>query len=75
MAELRAAWGGRCVICGSAEQLDFAHIKETNFFGGGRGQSRRYHDVKQHPECYVLACRDCHTEHLCHLEGKWGMHR
>jgi hypothetical protein len=73
MAELREAWGGRCVACAYTFRLEFAHVKPTGLEGAkarhgcgmdgrGRGLPQRYHDVKNHPECYVLLCRECHED-------------
>lgn len=55
-------WGGRCTVCGWGLQLEFAHLKPTGVNGRGRGRSRRYHDIRAHPECYVLMCHDHHLE-------------
>lgn len=67
MEQLRWDWGGDCVwsngtICGGP--LEFAHLpgKETGLEGKGRGMPQRYHDIKKHPDCYVLLCREHHTE-------------
>jgi len=69
MARLREEWGGRCVMAvecyGTREQerLEFAHLpgKPTGVEGRGRGRADRYHDVRKHPDSYVLICRDCHV--------------
>lgn len=58
--ELRQLFGGRCKCCGSTLSLQFAHIKETGLSGRGRGKSRRYYDIKKHPDCYALLCEKCH---------------
>jgi hypothetical protein len=81
MAQLREEWGGRCVMCGSAwsfkmnsHGLEFAHLpgKKTPIEVGrqerGRGRADRYHDVRNHPECYVLLCVADHAR----LDGRGG---
>ena len=78
LADLRQAWGGRCVRCnvphvpsaGPGWQLEFAHLpgKPTGLNGRGRGMPQRYHDVKRNPASYVLLCVECHTE----LDGRGG---
>lgn len=59
-------------MCGNDrdDRLEFAHLpgKPTNLDGRGRGKPERYYDIKQHPECYVLLCVECHTE----LDGRGG---
>ena len=60
MAELRAAFGGRCEECGSSSRLEFAHVISTGLNGRGRGMPQRVHDIRRHPECYRLLCRPCH---------------
>ena len=66
MAELRKERGGRCVLdmqgCWKTRGLEFAHVKDSGLNGRGRGQSRRYHNIKQHPEAYILICRGCHAK-------------
>jgi hypothetical protein len=76
MAELREAWGGRCVVCGvphapgAGLRLEFAHLpgKPTGLNGSGRGRSERYHDIRRNPDCYVLVCVEHHVE----LDGRGG---
>ena len=53
-------FGGKCNICSSKEQLEFAHIKPTELSGPGRGTDERIRDIKSHPDCYFLLCKDCH---------------
>lgn len=65
MSRLRAERGNRCQLqksprCLKDYGLEFAHVKPTGVIGRGRGLSRRYLDIKQNPDCYVLACRACH---------------
>lgn len=62
MWRLRALFGGRCQECGSLFSLEFAHVAKTALKGRGRGQSRRFHDIKRNPEAYRLLCRSCHCE-------------
>jgi hypothetical protein len=73
MAELRKAWGGQCVACAWPFKLEFAHLHPTGLegararnamgdLGRGRGLPQRYHDVKNHPECYILLCHGCHED-------------
>lgn len=59
---LREARGGRCERCHSKRKkvLEFAHIKPTTLNGRGRGQSRRYLDIKRNPTSYRLLCKACH---------------
>ena len=83
MDELREEWGGRCVMCSARESwrigrpalpLEFAHLPgkttplETSRGPLGRGLPNRYHDVKKHPDCYVLLCVVCHAK----LDGRGG---
>jgi hypothetical protein len=60
--ELRQSFGGKCVICGQIWELEFAHIKETGLSGEGRGQRKRYYDIKNHPDCYTLMCKKDHKD-------------
>lgn len=60
-------FGGSCrfvledgSLCGSLENLEFAHLEETGISGNGRGSRERIYDVIKHPECYILFCRDHH---------------
>ena len=74
LAKLKASLiellGGCCQGCGSQEGLEFAHRHGTEFsFNGwkkyekGRGKSKRLHDIKRHPERYILFCHDCHFKY------------
>ena len=38
----------------------FAHLAPTRLKGRGRGQMRRYQDIRRHPEAYALLCGTCH---------------
>jgi len=60
--ELRESFGGKCQIpnCGSIEKLEFAHIKDTELMGRGRGRFERYYDIIHHRDCYALLCQECH---------------
>lgn len=55
-------WGGECLFCGSTENLQFAHLEETEVKGWGRGRKERIYDVIRHPDCYVLLCSKNHRE-------------
>lgn len=59
-----------CYGSRESARLEFAHLpgKPTGLDGRGRGVSKRYHDIKRHPESYVLVCRDCHAV----LDGRGG---
>ena len=56
--QLIKAFGGKCVICGSIENLEFAHVKPTKLSGIGRGRKERYYDVLRNPDCYALTCKE-----------------
>ena len=60
LTELIDIYGGKCMVCGSEENLEFAHVKPTELSGRGRGRKERYYDVKYNPDCYCLMCEDCH---------------
>lgn len=55
-------WGGECLFCGSTENLEFAHLEETEVKGWGRGRKERLYDVINNPDSYVLLCRKNHRE-------------
>jgi hypothetical protein len=65
-AQLVAERGGACEglpgqpLCGSTEELEFAHTAPTGLNGRGRGYTQRVIDVRNHPECYRLLCDVCH---------------
>jgi hypothetical protein len=79
-AQLVQERGGRCLWhtfaggepCTAIEQkeLEFAHIKPTPLSNTieGRGSWRRYRDIKDHPDCYLLLCQDHHKI----LDGRDG---
>ena len=72
IVELRETLGGKCIICGSFEKLEFAHIKETGLRGMGRGRKERYYDVIKNITSYELMCTNCHTDFdngLIDIEG------
>ncbi len=56
---------GKCDCCGATERLEFAHKDHTkgSLHGMGRGQAKRYLDVKKNPELYLLKCHDCHRDY------------
>ncbi len=61
--ELRIAMGGCCAnpFCEHPyEKLEFAHTKRTGLNGWGRGRKERYYDVINHPDSYILLCKECH---------------
>jgi len=72
--------GGRCLWhtfaggdpCNAVNQaeLEFAHIKPTKLSETieGRGSWRRYNDIKNNPDCYLLLCTDHHKI----LDGRDG---
>lgn len=65
--------GGKCWNCGSIINLQFAHIKETELNGEGRGRHERYFDVKNHPDCYALLCGGDDGISGCHRGFDDGM--
>ena len=63
MEDLRETWGGRCVVDGSTDELQFAHLKRTRLSGtNGRGLPQRVQDIRRHPDRYVLLCHGCHVK-------------
>lgn len=64
--DLIKQFGGKCVNCGTTENLQFAHIKETNLNGMGRGRKERYYDVLKNPNCYILLCGGESGRNGCH---------
>ena len=59
------AFGGICEYCGSKENLEFHHFKQTKIYGRGRGRKERYYDVQNNKDCVKLLCHDCHKiEHF-----------
>lgn len=69
---LRLARGGKCQRCprklryrrrGRVERwpnLEFAHLGATELKGEGRGLRRRFLDIRDNPELYLLLCKLCH---------------
>lgn len=62
--DLKIKFGGKCWNCGSTSNLEFAHIKDTELNGMGRGRKERYNDIIKHPDCYALLCGG---ESSCHV--------
>jgi hypothetical protein len=72
VANLRAARGNRCEVCGRSGddfnfelpvELQFAHLRPTALDGRGRGQTQRYRDIVAHPDAYRLVCKGaCHRQ-------------
>lgn len=68
--KLREERGNKCEHCLVAEEfnkrqgsnLQFAHVQRTGLRGRGRGQTQRFKDIANHPECYKLLCKKCHKE-------------
>ena len=54
-------------MCGTAEDLNFAHVHPTELSGEGRGRQARYYDIKNNPDCYRLMCKKdgqgCHHDY------------
>lgn len=55
--KLLRQFGGKCVVCGTTDNLEFAHVKPTNLNGVGRGRKERYYDILKNPKCYALTCK------------------
>ena len=69
---LRNRLGGKCVRCGSIENLEFDHIiKETKSFTIGSSLTRFSIEelILEADKCQLL-CRPCHIE-KSHEEGDW----
>lgn len=64
--EKKEEFGGKCWNCGSIINLQFAHIKETDLRGMGRGRKERYYDIIAHPDCYALLCGGESGRDGCH---------
>jgi hypothetical protein len=56
----RCGYGDRCVFCGAAEYVQFAHVRPTALRGSSRGKKHRCRDVVANPECYRAMCTACH---------------
>lgn len=63
---LKEEFGGKCWNCGTVENLQFAHIKDTELNGKGRGRKERYYDILNHPTHYALLCGGKIGETGCH---------
>ena len=52
----------QCPICKQKNDSfsEFAHIKDNNFGGMGRGRRERYYNIIKHPDCYRRMHHDCH---------------
>lgn len=53
-------FGGRCVSCGSTNDLQFHHLIPTEVNGRGRGTQARLKDIESHTDSYTLLCGVCH---------------
>jgi hypothetical protein len=51
------AYGDQCSVCGSKENLEFAHKVPTGLSGRGRGRKERCYDVIKFPLDYNLTCK------------------
>ena len=60
--ELREEFNWCCVWCGDICDLEFAHLESTGVDGKGRGRWKRYYDVKNHKDSFMLMCWDCHRD-------------
>lgn len=54
-------FGGKCRGCGSTSALQFAHVRQTELHGMGRGRYERMRDVIRNPDAYTLLCPHCHS--------------
>lgn len=75
--DLRVQFGLHCWFCGDNceptienGEFQFAHRHGflTDVDGTGRGQSRRVHDISNHPISYLLLCDKCHKKY----DGRTG---
>ena len=68
-ARLITEHGGKCQasqlnLGGNHDgELEFAHIKNTEVTGIGRGSYARAVDVRDHPNSYLLLCRKHHLQY------------
>ena len=58
--KLREEFGNKCHICNELYDLEFAHIKDTELSGRGRGRKERYYDIIKNKKSYKLLCSRCH---------------
>lgn len=79
MAEAREKLGGKCVLCGSLEDLEMDHIdRSTKLFTISGGWSRNPDEFWAEVAKCQLLCRDHHAEKTArersvgHGEGKTG---
>lgn len=65
MAWLRSQFADECAICGTEDNLEFAHITPTPVarIPRGRGGNNRAYDIKRNPSAYRLLCRSCHLRY------------
>ena len=68
--ELKDEFGNRCEFCGSGKDLQFAHIVPTGLMGQGRGKKKRYFNIRNHKNDYLLLCKNCHGKFDRHPEEK-----
>jgi 5-methylcytosine-specific restriction endonuclease McrA len=80
MKEAREKLGGRCVICGTTENLEFDHIDPgtKSFSLGGRRPNRAAWDTEV-AKCQLL-CYEHHKEKTSReqrkeVHGTWGMYK
>lgn len=53
--------GGKCIVCGSTENLEFDHVNKNNkLFGISRRICNSYEHIKPEIDKCVILCRDCH---------------
>lgn len=50
-----------CTNCGSAKDVEFAHLKPTKLNGRGRGSHHRRLDVLHNLDKYTRLCKRCHV--------------
>ena len=61
-ARLIELLGGRCVRCGSTDELEFDHIdSETKVFAVGSDMSRAWDKLVEEALKCQLLCRECHV--------------
>lgn len=55
--------GGRCVVCGSVDKLEFDHIDpSTKLFDISGGATRKMEVLLEEVDKCQLLCRGCHIE-------------
>jgi hypothetical protein len=62
MAILQRAFT-ECELCGSNDDLEFAHLNPTRVKGHGRGRRVRTNDILSHLSAYTRLCRGCHKRY------------